>query len=118
ERVGLRDKLHERTSHLSGGEQQRVALARLLVQRPRAILADEPVASLDPARAEDLIAMLTTIAREERVTLVASLHSVSLARNYFSRLIALRHGRIFFDLPADEVEDGVLERAYDLKEGA
>src|SRR5690606_9055962 len=107
-----------RTSHLSGGEQQRVALARLLVQRPRAVLADEPVASLDPARAEDLVAMLVSIAKEEGLTLVASLHSVPLALGYFSRIVALREGRLFFDRPASELTPGDLEAVYELEEGA
>lgn len=118
ERVGIPEKLYERTSRLSGGEQQRVALARLMVQDPRAILADEPVASLDPARAEDLIAMLTRIAAEEGQTLVASLHSVPLALRYFSRVIALRHGELYFDRPADQVSEGDLEELYQLREGA
>ena len=115
-RVGLLDKLYERTSHLSGGQQQRVALARLLVQSPRAILVDEPVASVDPARAEDLIALMIELATENRQTLVASLHSVPLAINYFSRIIALRPGRIVFDLPADEVTDEKLDSLYTLEE--
>lgn len=114
QRVGIGDKIYERTSHLSGGQQQRVALARLLVQRPRAILADEPVSSLDPARAEDLIAMLTQIAKEEGLTLVASLHSVSLAIKYFSRMIALREGTVFFDLPTSQVDQSLLDQVYDL----
>lgn len=114
-RVGLEEKLFERTSHLSGGEHQRVALARLMVQRPRAILADEPVSSLDPARAEDLIAMLTGIAKEEGQTLVASLHSVPLALRYFSRVIALRQGRLQFDRPADQVTQEDLAELYELE---
>ncbi|MBI4497099.1 MAG: ATP-binding cassette domain-containing protein [Chloroflexi bacterium] len=116
-RVGIPEKLHERTSHLSGGEQQRVALARLLVQRPRAILADEPVAALDPARAEDLVAMLSRITQEEGQTLVASLHSVPLALRYFSRIIALRRGRLVFDLPADAVTEEEMARLYALEDG-
>lgn len=115
ERVGIADKLHERTSRLSGGEQQRVALARLMVQNPRAILADEPVASLDPARAEDLIAMITAIAREQGQTLVASLHSVPLALAYFDRIVALRRGELYFDRPASAVTPADLEALYQLE---
>jgi len=117
-RVGLIDKSHQRTSRLSGGEQQRVALARLLVQRPQAVLADEPVSSLDPARAEDLLAMLTDLVREENQTLIASLHAVKYARRYFSRIVALRQGRVFFDRPVSDVSDDDLARLYDLKEDA
>lgn len=116
ERVGIKDKVYERTSILSGGEQQRVAMARLLLQNPEVILADEPVSSLDPARAEDILFTLTNIAREDGHTLIASLHSVEYARKYFSRIIALRAGKIYFDLPAEEVTDEDLRELYNLKE--
>lgn len=115
-RVGLSEKLYERTSALSGGEQQRVALARLLVQSPEIVLADEPVASLDPARAEDILALLVKIASEENQTLIASLHSVEYAKKYFDRLIALQDGQIFFDLPASSVSDAQIASLYKLKE--
>lgn len=115
-RVGLADKLYERTANLSGGEQQRVALARLLMQKPEIILADEPVASLDPSRAEDILGMLTTLASEENQTVIASLHSVEYAKKYFTRLIALKDGQLFFDLPADSVTDEQLQELYQLKE--
>jgi phosphonate transport system ATP-binding protein len=115
ERVGLEDKILEKTSHLSGGEQQRVALARLLVQKPEVILADEPVASLDPARAEDVLSILTKLVMEEEQTLVASLHSVEYARKYFTRIIALRDGKIWFDLPAEELKSNDLTSLYQLK---
>ena len=86
EKVGLAEKMTELTSKLSGGEQQRVALARLLLQKPEMILADEPVASLDPARAEDILSMLTkTWLQEEKRNLVTSLHSVEYARKYFHK---------------------------------
>lgn len=116
ERVGLPDKVYERTANLSGGEQQRVALARLLVQSPQIVLADEPVASLDPARAEDVLFMLTKLAAEENQTLIASLHSIDYARKYFDRLIALKDGVLFFDLEADKVTDEQLKELYQLKE--
>jgi len=116
ERVGLSDKIYERTSNLSGGEQQRVALARLLVQRPEVILADEPVASLDPARSEDVLSMLTRLAREEEETLVASLHNANYAKKYFHRVIALREGKVYFDLPSEEVTEEVLSKLYEIKE--
>lgn len=115
DRVGLEDKLYARTSTLSGGEQQRVALARLLVQKPEIILADEPVASLDPARAEDVLSILTKLVTEENQTLIASLHSVDYARKYFTRVIALRDGEIFFDLPTEKIEDQNLAALYELK---
>ena len=115
ERVGIADKLHERTSRLSGGEQQRVALARLLVQRPGIVVADEPVASLDPTRADDIVRLLTGIVAESGNTLIASLHSVDLARRYFTRAVGLRDGRLRFDVAMDELEDGTLRELYDLE---
>ena len=114
-RVGLVDKQEERTSHLSGGEQQRVAMARLLVQAPQVILADEPVASLDPARAEDLIRLLCSVVEESGKTLVASIHSVTLTRRYFSRALGLRQGELQFDLPVAELTDEILSGLYDLQ---
>lgn len=116
ERVGLADKPYEITATLSGGEQQRVAMARLMVQNPEIILADEPVASLDPARADDVLEMLTKIVSEENQTLIASLHSVEYARKYFKRIISLKNGEIFFDLPTEQVSDELLKELYQLKD--
>ena len=115
--LGIAAKLQERTSRLSGGEQQRVALARLLVQSPRIILADEPVSSLDPARAEDMLRLMTDLADSSGKTLVVSLHSPTLIRKYFSRAIGLREGLLQFDLPVQEMSEGVLERLYELDNG-
>lgn len=115
ERVGLEDKLLKKTATLSGGEQQRVALARLLVQKPEIILADEPVASLDPARAEDVLSILTKLVEEEQQTLITSIHSVEYARKYFTRVIALRDGTIFFDLPTEQIREEDLALLYQLK---
>lgn len=116
DRVGLSAKTYDLTTTLSGGEQQRVALARLIVQGPEIILADEPVASLDPARAEDVLSMLTRFVSEENQTLIASLHSVEYAKKYFTRIIALKNGKLFFDLPTVKVTDNHLAELYQLKE--
>lgn len=116
-RVGLSDKIYEKTSNLSGGEQQRVAMARLLVQNPEAILADEPVSSLDPARAEDILSMLTSLAKEENQTLVTVLHSVEYAKKYFDRIIGMREGRVYFDLPSKDVTKELLSQLYNLQGG-
>lgn len=115
-RVGLRHKMLEQTGSLSGGEQQRVALARLLVQQSEIILADEPVASLDPARAEDVLGILTKLVQEEKQTLITSLHSVEYAKKYFTRVIGLRQGAILFDLPVDQLTDRHLNELYKLRE--
>ncbi|MCM3601432.1 ATP-binding cassette domain-containing protein [Robertmurraya korlensis] len=115
-RVGLVHKISEQTGSLSGGEQQRVALARLLVQQPEVILADEPVASLDPARAEDVLDILTKLVQEEKQTLITSLHSVDYAKKYFTRVIGLREGGMIFDLPVDQLTDRHLKDLYKLRE--
>ncbi len=114
ERVGVRDRAGLRAAKLSGGEQQRVAIARLLLQDPAIILADEPVSSLDPARAEEVLELLVGAARERDKTLVASVHSVELARRHFDRLIGLRNGQVQFDLASATVTDGMLADLYEL----
>ncbi len=123
ERMGIADKIQERTSHLSGGEQQRVAIARAMVQSPRLVLADEPVASLDPARAEEILRLLTDLTLDSAdsadsansgKTLVASIHSTELIRRFFSRVIGLREGQLQFDLPATELTPALLNDLYDL----
>jgi len=87
--VGIAQKVRGRTTELSGGERQRVAIARALVQDPDVLLADEPVASLDPALGEQIVRLLCDLARERRIALVCSLHQHSLARRYFDRVIEL-----------------------------
>ncbi|MEX0761095.1 MAG: ATP-binding cassette domain-containing protein [Dehalococcoidia bacterium] len=118
ERVGLGAKRHDRVARLSGGEQQRVALARVLVQDPAVILADEPVASLDPALAEDLLTLLTDIAKESGRTVIASLHSPDLARRHFARVVGLRDGAVAFDVSARDLTDSLLESVYRLPAGS
>jgi len=113
ERVGIPEKLYERVHRLSGGQRQRVAIARALYQRPRALLADEPVSSVDPARARDVVALLTDISRERNLTLCMSLHNLDLAREFFPRLIGVRGGRIAFDR-SSAVPDREFSALYDL----
>jgi phosphonate transport system ATP-binding protein len=117
ERVGIPDKLFQRTDSLSGGEQQRVAVARALYQEPHALLADEPVAAVDPARARDVVRLLVELASEEGLALVASLHDLDLAREHFDRLVGLREGRVSFDLPAAEVSERAFRSLYHLGNG-
>ena len=97
ERVGLLEKALVRVDQLSGGQQQRVGIARALAQRPRLILADEPVASLDPASADRVMALLHRICKEDGISAVVSLHQVELARQYADRIVGLAHGRVVFD---------------------
>lgn len=112
DRVGLAGRESERVSRLSGGEQQRVALARLLVQDPKVILADEPVASLDPALADDLLGLLREICNERGTTVIASLHTPEMARTHFDRAIGLRDGSVAFDVAAGNLTDDLLEAVY------
>ena len=115
ERMGIGNKAWERTSHLSGGEQQRAAIARLMVQSPRVVLADEPVASLDPAMAEEMLRLLTGLADDGARALVVSLHSPELIRRFCTRVIGLRAGHLAFDLPAESVTGTTLDELYHLE---
>jgi phosphonate transport system ATP-binding protein len=112
EQVGIPEKLYETTAHLSGGQQQRVALARALVQDPQVLLADEPIASLDPERGRELMDLLRRLSREMQKTLVTSIHSVEFARSHFERVIGLRDGRIAFDCAAPEVTAAMFDALY------
>jgi phosphonate transport system ATP-binding protein len=112
DRLGIADKVFERTDRLSGGEQQRVALARLLVQDPDLVVADEPVASLDPARAEEVMGLLCDVVAGRERTLLVSLHDFDLARRRCDRIIGLRAGRTVFDAAAADVTDAMGEALY------
>ncbi|NQY90282.1 MAG: ATP-binding cassette domain-containing protein [Deltaproteobacteria bacterium] len=114
QRVGVGDKLYQRSDKLSGGEQQRVAVARALFGGPRVLLADEPVASVDPERARDTLALLLELAREQGFALLVSLHNLELARGLFGRLLGLRRGRLLFDCAPAELGDYELEALYAL----
>ena len=103
ERVGLRERAHQRADRLSGGQQQRVAIARALMQEPKIMLADEPVASLDPATSHSVLKYLQQINREG-MTVICSLHFLSLARTYGTRVIALKAGRLMFDGKPSEID--------------
>jgi phosphonate transport system ATP-binding protein len=111
-RMGIPEKLYDRTDSLSGGQQQRVALARVLVQEPVAVLGDEPVSSLDPARAREVMDLLAEVVDEPGRVLVVSLHAVEYARSHCDRLVGLRQGRVVFDVPAAGVTDGLVERLF------
>jgi phosphonate transport system ATP-binding protein len=112
DRVGLLDHAMTRADRLSGGQQQRVAIARALAQRPRLILADEPVASLDPHAADGVMALLKSIARSDGVAILCSLHQVQFARAYADRIIGLSQGRVVLRAAADEVDETALAVLY------
>ena len=102
-RVGLEALAERRADTLSGGQQQRVAIARALVQEPRILLADEPMASLDPALSRTVMELLRRINREDGITVITSLHILALAREYGRRVIALRDGRVVYDGPPESL---------------
>jgi phosphonate transport system ATP-binding protein len=111
ERVGLRERVHQRADRLSGGQQQRVAIARALMQEPKIMLADEPVASLDPATSHSVLKYLQQINREG-MTVICSLHFLSLARTYGTRVIALKAGRLMFDGLPSEIDEHRFQAIY------
>jgi len=110
--VGLTDHAYHRADALSGGQQQRVAIARALLQHPDVILADEPVASLDPATSHGVLGHLEALRRERGLTIVACLHFLSLAREYGTRVVALKAGRKVFEGPPTAITDDVFRAVY------
>jgi phosphonate transport system ATP-binding protein len=112
DRVGLVGLATERADRLSGGQQQRVAIARALAQQPHLILADEPVASLDPTAAEGVMALLRSIARADGVAVLCSLHQVPFARAYADRIIGLSHGRVVLAAPTGEFDEAAYASLY------
>lgn len=102
DRVGLADRAWQRTDTLSGGQQQRVAIARSLMQKPKLVLADEPVASLDPEISGQVMDLLVHCCIEDNITVICSLHQVELALGWTDRLIGLRDGKVVMDTPVDD----------------
>lgn len=112
ERVGLLEKALTRVDQLSGGEQQRVGIARALVQNPQIILADEPIASLDPAKANRLMKQLHEICKEDGISAIVSLHQVAMARRYADRIIGISKGKVVFDGESESLSEEALEGIY------
>lgn len=111
-RVGLLDHAYKKADELSGGEQQRVAIARTLMQQPAIILADEPVSSLDPKLARVVLDILKRVCREDGITALVSLHTLELTREYADRVIGLKAGRIFFDGATKDLTNAVVDSVY------
>lgn len=112
ERVGIGNQVYKRASALSGGQQQRVAIARALMQNPELMLADEPVASLDPATSHSVMKYLDLLNKEDGLTILTSLHFLSLARTYADRVIALKDGKLEFDGPPEEIDNLRFKEIY------
>lgn len=113
ERVGLLSHAYKRADALSGGEQQRVAIARTLMQKPRLILADEPVASLDPKLAATVLDILKRVSQEDGITTVVSLHTLEMTRRYSDRVIGLAQGEVAFDDSPENLSDQVVANIYE-----
>ncbi|MFC4138400.1 MULTISPECIES: phosphonate ABC transporter ATP-binding protein [unclassified Microbacterium] len=113
DRVGIAYKASEPARSLSGGQQQRVAIARALMQRPRLILADEPVASLDPKLADSVLSLLRSIAAEDGIPVLVSLHVLPLALAHSDRIVGLRHGEMVVSDATSRLDAGVLATLYD-----
>ncbi|MBE6002631.1 MAG: phosphonate ABC transporter ATP-binding protein [Lachnospiraceae bacterium] len=112
DKVGILDKAFVRADQLSGGQQQRVALARTLAQSPQIILADEPVASLDPVTAKQVMNDFKRINQDMNISILINIHHVDLALQYCSRVIGIRAGEIVYDGPSDKVDKDVLNQIY------
>lgn len=110
--VGIKDKARMRADNLSGGQQQRVAIARALMQNPTLLLADEPVASLDPATCHTVMDYLRKVNRELGITIIANLHFLSLVREYGTRVIALKGGEIVFEGSPSQIDDAWFTKIY------
>jgi phosphonate transport system ATP-binding protein len=116
-RVGLADKASQRVDSLSGGQQQRVAIARMLMQRPEIVLADEPDASLDPQSGEDVMRLLSDLARQDGLTLIVISHRLEHTIEFSDRIIGLSQGQIALDVSTVKADPGMLRRFFDKPQG-
>ena len=112
DRVGILEKAYTRVDQLSGGQQQRVALARTLAQNPEIILADEPVAALDPVTAKAVMEDFQAINRDDKISILLNIHHVELALEYCDRIIGIRDGEVVYDGPSDQVTPEILDVIY------
>ena len=111
-RVGLDEKMYNRADELSGGQMQRVGICRALAQKPQLILADEPIASLDPASSKTIMEYMYNICREDGITAVVNLHQVEVAIKYATRIIGIQNGKIVFDGLPQQLKADIIERLY------
>lgn len=110
--VGLREKMFQRADQLSGGQKQRVAIAKTLCQRPKIILADEPVASLDVSTSQTVMDYFQRVNKKKNLTILINLHDVNLAKKYCERIIALKDGKIVYDGEVGDLNDDILRKVY------
>jgi phosphonate transport system ATP-binding protein len=117
ERLDMADKALQRADTLSGGQQQRVAIARAMMQQPELLLADEPIASLDPRSAAMVMDALRRINQEDGITVICNLHTLDTARQYCDRIIAMFHGEVVFDDVPEALTQETVRRIYGVEEG-
>jgi phosphonate transport system ATP-binding protein len=113
ERVGLADFTHQRVGQLSGGQIQRVAIARALFQLPEILILDEPISSLDPESSKVILQLIRSLAKESKLTVLASLHQVEWAKDWPDRVIGLREGQVLIDQPAEQIELSKIRTFYE-----
>jgi phosphonate transport system ATP-binding protein len=114
--VGLEEKVKERVDRLSGGQKQRVAIARALMQEPELLLADEPIANLDPKTSRKIIELLLRINQEKKITLITVLHHLDSVQDYFHRTVALKEGAICFDADTRRLTSHHIQEIYSMDE--
>ncbi|MGM0616093.1 MAG: phosphonate ABC transporter ATP-binding protein [Pseudomonadota bacterium] len=113
ERVGMAERAAQRPTELSGGQQQRVAIARMLMQAPSLVIADEPIASLDPRGGREVLDLLWEIVRENNLAMLCTLHQLDLARHYADRIVGIKNGVTALDATASQINDAELSELYD-----
>ena len=113
DRVGLLDKAYNRADELSGGEQQRVGIARAMMQEPKVLLADEPVASVDPTNSSNILSLLRDLCKEKKVTVLCCLHQVDLALQFSDRIVGFTNGRLIFNDKTSNLDRDSLRQIYD-----
>ncbi len=115
-KVGLEDQIYKRADALSGGQMQRVGICRALLQRPKILLADEPIASLDPVSANIVMQQLHNISMEKQLTCVVNLHQVDYAKKYATRIVGVKKGQVVFDGPPSNLTEPIVRDIYEGKE--
>ncbi|MGQ4666933.1 phosphonate ABC transporter ATP-binding protein [Metabacillus halosaccharovorans] len=115
-KVGLQDQIYKRADELSGGQMQRVGICRAILQRPKLLLADEPIASLDPLSANIVMQQLHTISNEKKLTCIVNLHQVDYAKKYATRIIGIKNGTVVFDGAPSQLTDEMIQNIYEGKE--
>lgn len=116
EKVGLEEQMYKRADALSGGQRQRVGICRAIMQRPKLLLADEPIASLDPLSAEVVMQQLHDISKERKLTCIVNLHQVDFAKKFATRIVGIKKGQIVFDGAPAELTDSIVADIYQGKE--